>query len=316
VARALEAPRQPAQDAWAALAVQALIPVSEIQLGAEIERARREADESDVAPDLASEFARAEAERAQEQPLGASPIDPDGDEAQAAIEAEVAAERRRRDELLAALRVDELAQRAPTPEEVAVLRVGGLGDPSAVGPRLARERAKGREVESRLLYAPDGTVLARFYFEPGADTPLLREEETNLDGVPDRWTAYADGRPVEVWEDRGPSGHVNAHLWLAPDGLSTERIEIDMDGNGRPERAFRYADGRLLAGEQDTDGDGVMDRFERFGPDGDLVSRDDDLDGDGAIDVHSDFRDGKLLRRELRNQALLESLPGPQTLRP
>ena len=95
-----------------------------------------------------------------------------------------------RDELLAALRVDELAQRAPTPEEIAVLRVGELGDAGAVGPRLARERANGRDVEARLLYAPDGAVLARFYFEPGADDAAAaggrdepRRRTRSLDGL-------------------------------------------------------------------------------------------------------------------------------------
>jgi hypothetical protein len=205
-----------------------------------------------------------------------------------------------------ALQIDELAQRAPTPEEIAVLRV--VSTPDAVGARLARERAGGRTIESRVFYATDGRVLARFYFEPGAREPLLREEDTDLDGIADRWTAYASQRPTEVWEDRGASGRVNAHLRLAADGVSKEAIEIDMDGDGRPERVFRYAQGVLHAGEQDTNGDGLLDRFERFEPDGALAARDEDLDGDGAVDVHSEFRSGKLLRREVRDPALVESL--------
>jgi hypothetical protein len=212
-----------------------------------------------------------------------------------------------------------------------VLRVAEIREPDGVGPRLARERAGGRKVEARVLYAPDGGALARFYFElpadevrasepvgreaaansPAAGALLLREEDTDQDGVPDRWTAYAGGRPVAVWEDRGASGHVNAHILLAADGLSTVSIEIDMDGDGRPERVFHYATGTLVGGDQDTDADGSLDRFERFEADGSLASRDEDLDGDGRVDVHSEFRSGRLLRREIRDPALVESLSTP-----
>jgi hypothetical protein len=310
VTSALASPAKPAQGAWAALAVRALFPVLDVQVGREIARARAEANETGTLLDASAEIERAAKDRARERELDTARAGDPRDPETNALEAEVAAERRRRDELLMTLQVDELKQRAPTGEEIAVLRVVEIRQSDAVGPRLARERAGGRAVESRVLYAPDGSVHARFYFEPGAREPLLREEDTDLDGAADRWTAYAGGRAREVWEDRGPSGHVNAHLTLADDGVSTESIEIDMDGDGRPERVFHYASGVLVGGDQDANRDGALDRFERFAPDGGLAARDEDLDGDGSVDLHSEFRDGKLLRREIRNPALVESLSG------
>lgn len=313
VAAALAAPKQTASGAWPALAVRALLPLVDVH--AARERARAETAAHDSPLDETAVIRHAEAERAAEQTrpgTEAPPADPEAE----AFEAELAAERRRRDELLAALRVDELALRAPSAEEVAVLRVVPLKDPGGPGPRLAAARAGGEPIELRVLDDTEGRSLARFYFRPGATEPLLREEDTNHDGVPDRWTAYADGRPREILEDRGASGAVNARRILAPDGVSTERIEIDMDGDGRPERIFHYVSGALAGGDSDTDGDGVLDRFERFDPDGSVSSRDEDLDGDGTQDVHSEFRGGRLVRRELRSAAQLEAVTEPPSAKP
>lgn len=329
VARLLAAPAGPLPGAWPALAARALLPLREAQVAAEIARGRDAAQRPAPEPDAAAVVASAERERASES--ARAPLHREASQADAAaaadpetqaLEAEVAVERRRRDELLAALRVDELHQRAPLPEEIAVLRVVAVDDLDGLGARLARERAAGRPIEARVLVAPDGATLARFYFEAAPPdgrtsiTPLLREEDTDLDGIADRWTAYADGRPHEIWEDRGASGHANAHILLAPDGASTQVIEIDMDGNERPERVFHYTSGRLVAGDADTNGDGRLDRFEHFDDAGELVTRDEDLDGDGQIDVHSEFRRGKLLRRELRDASVIERFATPSPKAP
>ena len=62
---------------------------------------------------------------------------------------------------------------------------------------------------------------------------------------------------------------------------------------------FHYSGGQLRREESDTDGDGVLDRFDRFDAAGFVGFREEDLDGDGAIDVRSEFRGGKLVRREV-----------------
>lgn len=307
---ALAAPKRTVDGAWPALAVRALLPLVDVHAARELERARAEAAEHGAPLHETTVIGAAEEERLAER--ARTPQAPgSGDAESEAVEAELAAERRRRDQLLAALRVDELALRAPSAEEIAVLRVVKMRDPDGVGPRLARERAGGRPVEVRMLDDGQGRSLARFYFQPGATEPLLREEDSNQDGVADRWTAYASGRPREVLEDRGASGRVNARRILEADGLATERIEIDMDGDGRAERVFHYAAGTLSGGDTDTNADGILDRFERFDIGGSVSSRDDDLDGDGTVDVHSEFRAGKLTRRELRDAAQLEAVTRP-----
>lgn len=312
VAAALAAPSAHAQAGWAGLVARALVP-PEVRAAGEITRSRAEAAEQPaIPPDVERIIAWAEQERARDHADAASPATATQDPETLALEAEVAAERRRRDELLAALRVDELAQRAPTADEVGALRASSIERPDDTGPSLARTLAGGQAVEIRQLLAPDGAAIARFYFVPGAASPLLREEDTNQDGSADRWTAYAAGRPKEIWEDRGASGHVNAHLVLEDDGATVERIEIDMAGRGHHQRTFRYESGVLVEGAEDTRGDGILDRFERFAPDGSLTVREEDLDADGHVDVRSEFRDGKLVRREILDPKLIESLSSPR----
>ena len=60
--------------------------------------------------------------------------------------------------------------------------------------------------------------------------------------------------------------------------------------------------------ERDTNGDGRIDVFDRLDEDGAVHLREEDLDGDGEIDVRSEYRDGRLVRRELRDPSLLEDI--------
>jgi len=320
LAEALAAPEAPADPRWVALAARTVIPAAEARRAREIRAGRAEAGaDTDTAREA---FARTtaleadavqnyldlvKAERARERPTAAAARH--DDEAVARLEARIAEERRLRDRLLASLQVDQLAQRAPTPEEVALLQDAPMPDPAALGPRLARRIAEGGPVERRVLRAPGGDTLAVFYFASGGDTALLREEDRNEDGVADRFTAYRDGRAREVWEDRGATGEANAHIVLAPDGISTERIEIDMDADDQPERVFHYEGSALRQGDADTDGDGVLDRFEYYDATGALAAREEDLDGDGRIEVRSEFEAGRLRRREILDPALVDPAP-------
>jgi tetratricopeptide (TPR) repeat protein len=237
----------------------------------------------------------------------AGALDPRLSAAQRAA-AEVALEReqRRRDELLAALAVLDEDVRAPDAGMLRALPEVAIALPDAFGPSLARERAGG-PVEARAAYAPDGQVIARYYFAPEADAPILREEDTDGDGDADRWIAYRDASRSEIYEDARGRGRPDRRLVFAAGGEPLERIEIDVAGDALPDRVFRYRGGRLVAEESDTDGDGEIDRFDRFGADGRVDLREEDLDGDGEIDVRSMFRGGKLVRRELSSD---EDLPG------
>jgi tetratricopeptide (TPR) repeat protein len=226
-------------------------------------------------------------------------IDPRLSPAQrAAAEVALERERRRRDDLLSALAVLDEDLRAPPPDALRSLRPSEIRTPDAFGPSLARRRARS-PVEARTAYAPDGSVLARYYFASASGDPLLREEDTDGDGSPDRWIAYRDGARGEIFEDVQGRGHPDLRMVFADGGEPLTRIEIDSVGDERPDRVFRYRDGALEVEESDTDGDGRLDRFDRFDGDGHVDLREEDLDGDGEIDVRSVYRGGKLVRREI-----------------
>ena len=216
----------------------------------------------------------------------------------AAAEVALERERRRREDLLSALAVLDEDRYAPRADALGGLRPARIRNPEDFGPTLAR-RMSGSRVEGRAAYAPDGSVLARYYFAPGSAAPLLREEDTDGDGAADRWIAYRDGARGEIYEDGRGRGRPDLRLVFAAGGDPLERIEVDLHGDERPDRVFRYRNGRLESEDSDTDGDGRLDRFDQIGRDGRVDVREEDLDGDGAIDVKSVYRAGKLVRREI-----------------
>ena len=175
----------------------------------------------------------------------------------------LADERRRRDELLALLAVLDEDLRVPPASTLATLPLVEPPAAQAFGPALARERAGG-EIEARAVYAPDGSVLSRYFFARGAPLPVLREEDTSQDGRPDRWIGYQDGTRREIWEDGRGRGRPDVHLVFAAEGEPLERIELDDDGDGKPERVFSYTLGKLTGESRDTNRDGRLDRFDRL----------------------------------------------------
>jgi hypothetical protein len=224
------------------------------------------------------------------------------DQSRAAAERALDDERRRRDELLAALAVLDEDLTPPSAERLGALRAAEVASPDSLGARLARERAGG-DVALRVAYAPDGSELARYYVPAAGGAPLVREEDTDGDGAPDRWIAYRGGARSDIFE-RSPGSDGNLHFVFAEGGEPLLRVEVDAGGDARPERVFRYAGGRLEAEDQDTDGDGRLDRFDRFDAAGRVALREEDLNGDGAIDVRSSYQEGRLVRRELSDPSL------------
>ena len=181
---------------------------------------------------------------------------------------------------------------------LAALRPIEIRERDAFGPRLARERAHTR-IEARVAYAPDGTVLARYYFGTRSALPVLREEDTDGDGRSDRWISYRGSARSEIFEDGNGSGLPDLRLAFAEGGTPLVRVEFDPDGDGDPERVFLYREGELRAEKSDTDGDGVLDRFDQLDAQGRVDLREEDIDGDGEIDIRSVYRGGKLVRREI-----------------
>ena len=326
VRTALRAPRAPGVR-WSTAALRALFPELGRRLTAELEAGRRRMALGDLAgaeaafrraaridpddPEVRAYLAEMDATLAMTRDLdtageeSAQPLDPRLSPAErSTLEAQLAEEQRRRDDLLAALAVLDEEVESPPANVLAALRPVEVGDPQAFGPALARARADG-VVESRVVYAPDGTPLARYYFPAGSERPVLREEDTSGDGQPDRWIVYEGRARSEVWEDANGAGRPHVRLVFGPGGRAVVRIEfLTSDGKGF-ERVFHYADGALVSEDLDTNGDGSLDRFDRFDAEGRLHERAEDLDGDGRVDLRSIYREGKLVRREVVSPAFL-----------
>lgn len=220
----------------------------------------------------------------------------------AAAEQALAEERSRRRELETALAVLDEDVHLPSPEALAGLRPAEIREPDAFGPRLARERAGG-PVGARAAYAPDGSVIARYFAPSAGGPPVVREEDTDRDGRADRWVVYRGRARHEIFEDGDGRGRPDSHFVFAPGGEPLERVELGLDASGRPRHVLLYRDGQMIAEHTDTDGDGTLDRFDRLDDRGQVDLREEDLDGDGDVDVRSVFRSGKLLRREIEDPA-------------
>jgi tetratricopeptide (TPR) repeat protein len=326
VRSALRAPGAPGVT-WSTAALRALFPELGRRLTAELEAGRRRLALGDLAgaeaafrsaaridpddPEVRAYLAEMDATLAMTRDLdtaadeSALPLDPRLSPAElSALEVQLAEEQRRREDLLAALAVLDEQVEPPPANVLAALRPVEIGDPQSFGPALARARADGA-IESRAAYAPDGTPLARFYFAAGSERPVLREEDTSGDGQPDHWTVYEGRVRSEVWEDADGAGQPQVRLVFGPGGQTVVRIEfLASEGRGL-DRVFHYADGALVSEDHDTNGDGSLDRFDRFDADGRLRERGEDLDGDGRIDLRSIYRKGKLVRRDVASPAFL-----------
>lgn len=253
--------------------------------------------------EIASELAlRYDPERFSEEDRGV--LDPRYSAAQrAAAEARLAEARREREDLLAAQAALGEDARAPGEPALAALRLGEILDADAFGPRSAR-RLAGGDIEARVVYTPAGDQIARYYLAAGGDAALLREEDLDGDGRPDRWIRYQGGVRHSIAEDGHARGTPDLRYHFSPDGAQVVRVEIDGDLDGRNDRIFVYENGRVASESLDTDGDGVRDRFDRFDADGYIETRDEDLDGDGQVDVRSTYRAGRLVERSIREAEL------------
>jgi tetratricopeptide (TPR) repeat protein len=326
VRTALRAPRV-SGGTWSTAALRALFPELGQRLTAELEAGRRRLALGDLAgaeaafrraaridpddPQVRAYLAEIDATLAITRDLdttageSALPLDPRLSRAErSALEAQLAEEQRRREDLLAALAVLDEEVEPPPARVLAVLRPVEVGDPQAFGPALARARSDG-VVESRAAYAPDGTPLARYYFAAGSERPVLREEDSSGDGQPDRWIVYEGRARSELWEDANGSGRPQVRVVFGPGGRAVVRIEFFANGGKGLERVFHYANGALVSADHDTNGDGALDRFDRFDAEGRLHERGEDLDGDGRVDLRSIYREGKLVRREVASPASL-----------
>jgi len=163
---------------------------------------------------------------------------------------------------------------------------------------------------------------------------VSRELDTNGDGRPDVWERYGGGRMTSRETDRNHDGERDAFYVYQGDSLLQERHDTDYDG--RVDFQVEYRDRRRVASEEDSDKDGRMDTWTTYAPAGDedvvtrverdasgdgepdtfetyeqedgdtvLVRREEDKNGDGVADITSIYEDGKLVRREISDPALM-----------
>lgn len=98
--------------------------------------------------------------------------------------------------------------------------------------------------------------------------PVSARIDTDEDGKTDRWEYYdANGKTVRVGESRSKSGRPDLFAYFGADG-TPERIEfLEVSNVSNHEGVVRrefYQAGVKVRAEEDTDGDGVMDRWETF----------------------------------------------------
>ena len=98
--------------------------------------------------------------------------------------------------------------------------------------------------------------------------PVSAVIDADEDGKPDRWEEYdAQRRLVKAGESRAKNGKPDLWVYFASAG-TPERIEYsevsDVTGRESITRREFYEAGVKVRAEEDTDGDGVMDRWETF----------------------------------------------------
>ncbi|MCK7510617.1 MAG: hypothetical protein MZV70_45530 [Desulfobacterales bacterium] len=136
---------------------------------------------------------------------------------------------------------------------------------------------------------------------------VLREDDRDGDGTPDRWTAAPGGRSREVGRRATLSGVPARTSCSRPTARWSASRCCGPATASRPASSATSAAG-LVAESADTNADGRLDRFERFDTGGEVASREEDLDGDGTIDVRSRYEKGRLVRREITDPSLVERM--------
>src|SRR5207342_1019789 len=96
-------------------------------------------------------------------------------------------------------------------------------------------------------------------------TPLRSRIDLDEDGKIDRWEYYDDkGGLAKVGFSRANNGKADAWAYSAPDG-SVARIDISSTADEhRIDRREFYVHGSLLRVEEDTNGDGRVDKWETY----------------------------------------------------
>ena len=108
----------------------------------------------------------------------------------------------------------------------------------------------------------DGKIDTVSYMDGGR---ILRIEiDRNEDGKVDRWEYYgADQELEKVGFSRANDGVEDAWSYAGPDG-SIVRIDVSTRRDGKANRFEHYEKDILVRAEEDTDGDGAIDKWEIY----------------------------------------------------
>jgi hypothetical protein len=131
----------------------------------------------------------------------------------------------------------------------------------------------------RLAYDSNRNGVAETSTAMNGATPLSSTIDRNEDGRPDRWEYYdAGGRLLKVGFSRHDTGAPDAWGYSRADG-TLERIEISFSADeSKIDRREFYAFARrdvppvLARAEEDTNGDGHIDKWEEYDEGGQLRS--------------------------------------------
>jgi hypothetical protein len=141
--------------------------------------------------------------------------------------------------------------------------------------------------------------------------PLRSRIDLDEDGKIDRWEYYDDkGGLTKVGFSRGNTGKADAWAYARADG-KVDRIEISSTSDEKKIDRWEHYDpsapgvgpqgaGALIAAEEDTNGDGKIDKWETY-EHGALLTAAFDEDHDGKPDRRMTYRHGALV--------LIESAP-------
>lgn len=182
---------------------------------------------------------------------------------------------------------------------LAVLSLAGCSDPEKERLRETTiptyDKSTGKLVELTFDMNKNG-VIDTWTTMDGA-RPVLTRMDTNEDGKIDRWEYMGpDGKLVKVGFSRADDGKPDAWAYEAPGGGRVERIEISSvaDENRIDRWEFYDEAGTLVRAEEDTNQDGVVDKWETYA-NGVVQTAAFDENGDGKPDRRLTYEDGRLV---------------------
>lgn len=152
-------------------------------------------------------------------------------------------------------------------------------DPSSEGIRPAYDPQTGRLTALTLDSNHNGRVDT--WTDMDGNRPIQTRIDRNEDGRVDRWEYYdAAGLLLKVGHSQKDDGKPDAWAYAGKDGTLT-RMEISaVSDEKKITRLEHYAGGALSSAEEDTNGDGVMDKWETWTAGAvETVVFDEDFDG-------------------------------------